>query len=199
MSLRDQLVAKGLVSKKRARKVEREIKQERKQAAAHRPKKRDLEREAEARQAAEAEAADAARRAAHEARQAAREARERALQVQNLLKGNRLALGRGHRFWFRRPASPRVSEVQLSSGLAHQLRAGEAALALLVHPTGDEEVVAIPKSAAKRLQQLAPHQIAFFVQDTTGISAPDLALHQRDWEAELGPRRAREGDLERYR
>ena len=198
MSLRDQLVAKGLVSKKKARQLNREQKEERRQAQASRKKKKHLQREAAAQAAAEAEAKEQQRREARRATQAERDALEQRLQVRNIVLGNRMPLGRAQRFFHRGPDGRTVVASQVSSGLAFKLRCGEAALARLDHPTW-VEVVAVPRRAAERLHALAPDQLLFFVEDPTGLSAPDLQFHQRDWEVELGPHRATAEDLARFR
>ena len=100
-SLRDQLLAKGLVSKKQAQRVDRELKDERRAEQAIRKSKFELRtEEAATRAAAEAEAA-ARRKAERDARETRKEAVERELRVRNLLAGNRLRPGRGQPFWHR--------------------------------------------------------------------------------------------------
>ena len=198
MSLRDQLVAKGLVSKKRAAKLERQLKHERRAQQGSRKKKRQIDAEAEAsrREAAERESAE--RLAARRAREAARQAAEHTLRIRNLLVGNRLRPGRGHRFWHRSVDGRHLAEADVSSGVAFQLRCGEVALAHLDHSRWSE-VICIPRAAALKLKDLAPDRLLFFVDDPSGISAPDLAFRRRDWDTELGPHRATDADLERFR
>ncbi|MBX2801617.1 MAG: DUF2058 domain-containing protein [Myxococcales bacterium] len=198
MSLRDQLLAKGLVSKKRARKAARELREARKAEQGSRRRQSELAREAEAQRQAEAEAEAERRRQELQARRAEREALEHRLRVRNLILGNRLPAGRGHRFFHRVPDSAAVSELQVSSGIAMALRNGDAALVQHDHGTW-LEVVVVRRRAAEALQQLAPERIVLFVPDAAGASAPDLAFHQRDWPTELGPHRATDDDLERHR
>ena len=197
-SLRDQLVAKGLTSKKRARKASRELKAQRKAEQGSRKKKREAEAEAAAAEAAEAEAERTERLAQRKAREATRDAAEHALRVRNLLAGNRVRPGSGHRFWHRSLDGRHLQEMQVSSGMAYQLRCGEVALAHFDHGTWSETVL-LPKRAALKLHALAPQLLLFFVEDATGLSAPDLAFHQRTWDPEFGPRRATAADLERFR
>lgn len=198
MSLRDQLIAKGLVSKKKARKVDRQSKAERKAAQGARQKKKQRQREALAAQEAERLAAESQRREAARSRQAAREAVERPLRIRNLLLGNRLTLGRGQRFWHRSPSGRTLGELQLSSGLARQLRSGDAALAWLEHRSHGQ-VVAIPKRTAQAVAELDPSVLLFFVEDPTGLGATDLGFHERTWEPDLAARRATDADLARLR
>ena len=198
MSLRDQLLAKGVVSKKRARQLDREAKKDRKADQGSRDKQRALEREARARAQAAAEAERARRLAERKEREALREAAERDLQIRNLIAGNRLRPGRGQRFWHRSADGTRLVETQVSSGMAFQLRCGEVALAVLHHGTFTE-IVPIPARAADKLFALAPDRIVFWVRDPTGLSDPALGFHQPDPDPSLRARRATEADLARFR
>lgn len=198
MSLRDQLLAKGLASKKQARKAARELKAKRRAEQGSRRSKRELQQASEqaAREAEQAE--QDRRRAARAAQTEAQRVAERALRIRNILIGNRMRPGQGHRFWHRSPDGRYLSELQVSSGMAYKLRCGEVAIARFDHQ-GWSEAVLIPAAAAAKLRELAPELILFSVEDTTGLSAPELALHQRDWPTELGPHRATEADLARLR
>jgi len=196
-SLRDQLLQKGLVDKKRKRRIERELREERKQSQGERKTKRELEAEAAA--AAEAERhARAAEKAAERQQQREREeAMQRRLRARNLVLGNRVNPGRGHRFFYPKPDG-RIGEVEVSSGVAFQLRCGEVALAQLDDAALDE-VFVVQRKAALALHEVAPDRLRFFVADPDGVSAPDLAFHQRDWPVELGPHKATDDDLARFR
>lgn len=198
-SLRDQLVSKGLVSKKKAKQANRELKAQRKAAQGARKAKKVAQREAAAAREAEAAAAEQVRREQVAARSREREALEQRLRLRNLLLGNRMPLGRGQRFWHLSVDDPaRLSEAQVSSGLAQKLRCGEAALARLDQRTGPE-VVAIPRRTAAAVQEIEPGAILFFVENATGLGVPELEFHRRDWEPELRARRATEADVERWR
>ncbi len=190
MSLRDQLLAKGLVSKKRAREIDRQARDERKAEQGARKRLKDLEREARERGEAEARAEHERRLAERREREASREVAERALRVRNLLAGNRLRPGRGQRFWHRSPDGLRLQEIEVSSGMAYQLRAGEVALAAFDHGTWSE-VLPIPARAAEKLEALAPELILFWVKDTSGLSDPALRFHARDWAPDLRARRVK--------
>ncbi|HHO52960.1 MAG TPA: DUF2058 family protein [Deltaproteobacteria bacterium] len=198
MSLRDQLLAKGLASKKQARKIERELKAKRRAEQGSRRRQRELERQRIERAEAERQAAEEARRAERAERAERQAIAERALRIRNVLLGNRLRPGQGQRFWHRSPDGTHLSELQVSSGMAYKLRCGEVAIAQLDH-RGWSEAVLIPTAAAEKLRKLAPELILFSVEDTSGLSAPELAFHQRDWPTELGPHRATEADLARLR
>ncbi len=195
--MRDQLLQKGLVDKKRKRRIERELKSERKQSQGSRKTKRELEAEAEAAARAEREAALAARAAERERQRAEAEAVQRRLRARNLVLGNRVAPGRGQRFFYAR-GDGRIGELDVSSGVAFQLRCGELALAELDDPSLGG-VYVVRAKAARRLQEVAPEQVRFLVSDPEGISAPELAFHHRDWPVELGPHKATPEDLARFR
>lgn len=202
MSLRDQLLAKGLVSKKKAKQTDRALKSERRAAQGARKKKRELQREAEAARALEAEAAEQARRALAEAQRDRQAEVERPLRVRNLLLGNRMPLGRGQRFWHRTPHGTTIAETQVSSGLAQRLRSGDVALAWLAEHTGRSDatqgtVVAVPRRAAEAIRELQPEVVLFLVDDREGLAAPELGFHQRTWEPDLRARRATSADLRR--
>lgn len=184
MSLRDQLLAKGLVSKKRARQLDREQKRERRTDQGSREKQAKLEREERERAEAEAAAEKARRIRERKEREAVKEAAERALRVRNLLAGNRLRPGKGQRFWHRSADGTRIEEIEVSSGLAFQLRCGEVALASFSHGTW-HEVIPIPARAAEKLEALAPELILFWVKDAAGLSDPALRFHSRDWAPDL--------------
>ncbi|MEN0060931.1 MAG: DUF2058 family protein [Myxococcota bacterium] len=196
-SLRDQLLAKGLVDKKRKRKLDRELKAERKQQQGSRKRKKEQEREAAEAERQRREADQAARMAERLRQQAKAEVVQRRLRARNLILGNRVNPGRGQRFFFVKP-DRHIGEVDVSSGVAFQLRCGEAALAQL-EDGHLNEVFVIKRKAAQLLSEIAPEHVRFFVADPDGLSAPDLAFHKRDWPVELGPHKATAADLDRFR
>lgn len=185
MSLRDQLLAKGLVSKKDAQRVGRELKEERRQAQGQRRSKSELEAEERAARAEEAERARAevlARRQEQEARRIALELPRR---VRDLVRGNRIRPGRGQAFFHRGPDGVHLARTEVSSGTAYRLRCGELALAWLRPSSGDGEVVVIPRVTAERLLEIDPGAVLFLVSDTAGISDPAEAFAPRTWEPDL--------------
>lgn len=200
MSLRDQLLAKGLVSKKQARKVDRELKEARLSEQASRKSKSEVAAEEAARRAAEEAQVVARRLAERAAREAETSAAERELRVRNLVTGNRLRPGRGQLFWHRSFDGRQALRIEVSTGMAFELRSGEAGIAALVRSWegADLEYVVISRKAALALAEVAPEHLVFFVADATGISEPDHAFLERRWEATLKPRRATRGDLERF-
>jgi uncharacterized protein YaiL (DUF2058 family) len=197
VSLRDQLLAKGLASKRDAQRVERELKQQRREAQGARRSKAEVEAEARAAAAAEAEAKAEALRAQRREAEARREAVERELRARNLIDAHRSRRGGGQAWWFRRPDGA-VERTEVSSGVAQQLRCGEAALVRHTLASGSD-VVVVPREAAVRLLEIAPERVLCFVRDTAGISDPSERFLLRDWEPSLRPRRATPADLERLR
>lgn len=200
-SLRDQLLQKGLVTKKQAQRVNRELKDERKVEQAQRKSKSELKAEEDALRAAEEAELVARRKAERDEREARKDALERELRVRNLVSGNRVRPGRGQLFWHRSFTGPELLRVEVSTGMAYELRSGQAGIAALRRSWEATEVeyVVISRKAALVLLELAPEHLVFFVEDVAGISDAAEAFLERRWEASLGARRATAADLERFR
>lgn len=198
MSLRDQLLAKGLVSSKRAKQLDREQRDERKKDKGSRQRKRDLEAAAAEQERAEREAQQARRQRARAEYAEQRARMERALQVRNTILGNRLRGAGPVAFHHRDLDGRRILRMQVSERAAHALRAGE--LAIVAHHDGREvEYVLVPRRAAEKLDGIAPQLVVFWVRDATGAGDPDHAFADRAWEPSLRARRATPADLERFR
>ncbi|MFT4622446.1 MAG: hypothetical protein ACI8PZ_001102 [Myxococcota bacterium] len=174
-SLRDQLLAKGLVSKKKARQVARDLKSQRKQDQGARQKKREAKARAQAEAEAEAAAKNAERAAEATRRRSERERTERALQIRQILLGNRLKVSGILRFHHRSADGRFLPCVKVSERAAFQLRNGELGIAALPRGGGFDYVV-VPRRAVERLTALAPQVVVFHVTDATGLGAPELAL-----------------------
>jgi uncharacterized protein YaiL (DUF2058 family) len=201
VSLRDQLVAKGIVSKKDARKVDRELKEQRRAEQGSRKRKSATEREARARAEAEAEARREERIAERRELDARREVAERALRVKNLIEGNRLKTGTGQAFWHRSLDGRLLLRLDVSSGTAWQLRSGEASI-VAVERLGAVDYAVIPRRAALVLQDIAPERLVFHHPDPMapegpdGLDDPSLDFLRREWEPSLAAHRARPGDVD---
>lgn len=198
MSLRDALLAKGLVSKKDAKRVERELAEQRRAEQGQQRRKHELQAEEEARRQAEEQARQQALVERRRLAEAQRVDAERRLQVLQLLTGNRQRPGTGQAFWHRSADGRRLVRTTVSSGTAFQLRCGELAIAALDRGLGPEYVV-IPKRTALRLEGLAPEVLVFFVSDPSGLSDPALRFAEPLGEPSLRPHRATEADLRRLR
>jgi polyhydroxyalkanoate synthesis regulator phasin len=98
MSLRDQLIAKGLASKKQARKANQEMKRKRKSDQGSRAQEKALRREREAEAKKEAEARAAARRERNLEQKATEERRR----GQQIVSGNRVGANGPIPFHFRK-------------------------------------------------------------------------------------------------
>ncbi len=196
MSLRDAFLAKGLASKAQVSKAQRELKTERKEDNAHKVR---------AHVAAKA-AAEVSTRLAEEKRVAARDVRDRvaeerartelALRIRQLVGAHRVKVVAGpHRFCFVDADGKTVQRMNLTEAAVYQLRCGE--LAVVSAGSGRFEIVA--RIAALRLRELSPALIRHFVEDTTGISAPELSFQVETQELSFRARRATPEDIERFR
>lgn len=192
MSLRDQLLAKGLVSKKDADRVNRELRQERKASQGARESKAEQDRaekqKAEAEAAAKRAAQEEARRAFAEA-QAAHEAVHR---IRQIVLGNRMG-GRGPiPFHHRQHGSDRLACLYLKETLARDLRNGEAAIASLRRENGGYDYLVVTRRAAEKLMVLEPERVVHWVRDAAHLGDPAESLLTRSWESGLGPHRVRD-------
>ena len=185
MSLRDQLLAKGLVSKKRARSADRDKKRERKREKGSREKKRVREAAAAA---AQEDARDQRREAQrnHRERSEERARTERALQVRQILAHHRVE-ARG-RVAYHHTCEKRnlVGRLWVNEATAFRLRNGELAIVL---DRGKDGYAVVPAAIAERLRGIAEGLVVWHVRDTTGLAAPDLAICRHDGEVSLHARR----------
>ena len=190
MSLRDQLLASGLVSKKRAKKVDRDARSVRKQAKGNKKKKRVLEDEARGLAARALDETKAKRDADRTAHREIRDRHEALLRVRQILQGNAIR-NRGPVPYFHRALRGEgLPHLQISVPMAEQLRRGEVAVAALDHGTRVDYLL-LSKQAAERLFKLAPQVLVAWHRDPDGLSDPASQLHARDWEADLCARKRR--------
>lgn len=188
MSLRDQLLAKGLVSQKQARASDQQAKRERKEAEGHQRRAHEVRAEEEARRTAEREAEARRKAEVRKANELRAEAEHHAVRVRQIVLANRLG-GRGPiRYHHRRVDSPRLGVLMLNERLAFSLRAGMAGVAAVVEEQGVSYHV-VTRRAAEKLAQVAPEALVAWVQDTQGISHPAEAFEARTWEADFRARR----------
>ena len=78
-----------------------------------------------------------------------------------------------------------VEVTRLHQRVAFDLRCGRMAIAHLK----DEVYVVVTERGARKLLEVAPERVMFFVHETTGISDPSEQFLRPDWEASLGPHR----------
>lgn len=185
-SLRDQLLQKGLVSKKRARAVDRQQQRARKDQQGQKRKKRAIDEERRAEEKATRETAAERRQAARAAASQVRDAYEAALRVRNLILGHRLDNRGPHPFFHKGRAGRLVFRMSVHLRVAEELRRGNLAIALLDHGNRDEYVL-IGRIAAEKLHELAPDVLMHWVRQPS--KDPSEALLERDWEPCLGPHR----------
>jgi len=192
MSLRDQLMAKGLVSKKRAQKIKRELKQERKSKQSSRRKKKVVDREAEAAQAKARAERQEQRLRDRKAREVEKEAHDHVHRVRQIVRSNRLG-GRGRQVYFHRVGdTPRIQALHLPDALARDLRGGRVAIAGFQTDGGEWEHHIVPAKVAERLQDIEPSAIIAWTKGKGDLSDPAEVFLHRTWESGLGPRRLRD-------
>lgn len=199
MSLRDQLLKKGLVDKKRARNVERELKRERKQKQSQRQKKREVEAARAQEEQARQDAVVAVRQQARAAARAARDAVERESRLRHIALSNRIRSRGRVPFHHRATDGRRIHRLEVGERVAWKLRAGEAAIVALRYGEREPEYVVVHAGAAKALQEIDASVVVHLVTDTQGISAPDEAFLEPEWEISLRPRKATEEDVSALR
>jgi hypothetical protein len=190
MSLRDQLLAKGLASKKDARQVNRDLKKKRKKNQSQREKKHLVTAKAADQKVEEETHARHVKQVARKARETESSQVEQEIRVRQLIAGNRIAHVGRTVFHFKKMGGRRLGRLEVSEGVAWMLRCGEAAIAGQVE-TQREVYTVISSKAAHRLLEIAPHQVVFFTTDNQGISNADEAFLKRTWETTLGPHRQR--------
>lgn len=192
MSLREQLLKAGVVSKKDVKKAEHDLKTERRQAQGHKRANSELRAEEEARRAAAEEAVRQKKAAERAEREAAKAEHERLWQIRQIIDKNAIRSRGKVRYHFRKPDG-RVGRVEVSDGVAWKLRCGEAAIALraAVRDGEDERIVLISAAAARRLAEVSPGTVLHLVTDTTKLGAKEDEFLAPDWEISLRPHRVR--------
>jgi uncharacterized protein YaiL (DUF2058 family) len=190
-SLRDQLLAKGIASKKDARRVDVQLREERRHRQANQRPKAEIEAEQQAARLAAEQEAVRRRQQERLAREAARAEAERQQQVRQIILHHRIRAHGKVRFHHRRlivagdAGAPRIGRIEVHERVAWKLRCGEAAIAAL---TVDDYAV-VSARAAQRLDEIAPGTVVHWVRDTQGLSAPEEGFLIPAWEISLQPRR----------
>lgn len=187
MSLRDQLLKKGLASKKDARRVDREQKKKRRTEKGNQRRKKVVAREEQAAREAEEKAAAEARRVERQAREAARDRYEHALRIRNLILGHRVRNRGEHRFHFRAEDGQTIRSIAVQSGIAAAIARGELAIAWLDHGIRVEYVLVSADGARKLRDADAEESLLHWTPgDPPG---PDEQPLTRTWETSLRPHR----------
>lgn len=192
LSLRDQLLKAGLVSKKDVDKANRDKKAERKRKQGHRKRKGQARAEAEAARQAALEAELLAKAEARKERDEAREVHERVHRIRQIILGNRMGAKGPLPFHVHSLDGRHLHRLQLPERVAFGLRCGELAVAAL-QDDDEARYYVIPRRAADKLADLAPEHLVFRVTDTHGISAPEEQFLQREWEPSLRPHKVPAG------
>lgn len=194
MSLRDALLAKGLVDDKRARRLDREAKAERKAKQGNRARRREEEAAADAAEAARDEERRAQAQADRTTAAQARDLHEHAHRVRRIVLDNRLG-GRGPIVFFHRiGTSARIGRLQLPEALARDLRVGRAAIAALPRDGGGWDHHVVGERGARKLLEVAPETLVHWVDDERGTLDPSEVLLPPLGEPSLRPHRVRAPD-----
>lgn len=193
MSLRDQLLKAGVVSKGDVKKANRNAKKARKAKQGSRKRKGQVRREEEARLAAEREAKRLAKLQARKAREAEEDAALRPLRIRQIVRSNAVR-GRGKVPFYVRGLNGRtVHRLSVSEGIASKLRVGELAVAFAPAVKGQsEEVVVIGQRGVARLREVSPEHILFYEEEgRTRPVQPDEQFLEPDWDVSLVPHRVK--------
>lgn len=195
MSLRDALLAKGLVTKKQAQQSDREAKKERKASQGARLSKAEERRLQEQEEAARLEELRA-RAAERRRREEEKDRMERAIRARQMVAARQIRVRGPFRIYHRALDGRTLLRKEVSERAAFNLRNGDFAIAAI--PTGKEvQYAVIPRDAAEKLESLAPNLLVFWTRDTEGLSDPSLRLEARAFEPDLRARRARDEDVRR--
>lgn len=198
MSLRDQLVAKGLASKKDKRKANQDLRQRRKKKQGARRKQKAVRAEVEARKEQEQQEIMARRAAARRDQEHIRAHLERKQRVYSLIRDNEVRSRGRIRFHFPDLERRYVKVVEVSQSVAISLRKGQAAIVAFDHG-GRVEYRIVSAVAAVKLQDIAPEVVLFHVRDTSGLPDPSEEFWQPGEAIDLRPHRARPGEIRMWR
>ncbi|MBN2799998.1 MAG: DUF2058 family protein [Deltaproteobacteria bacterium] len=187
MSLRDQLVAKGVASRKDAQRVNRSLKEERKQAQGAQKRKRALAREAQAaKEAAQAEQMRL-RGELRKAQALSERLLQQRLQVYQLIRTNEVRSRGPIRFYHPDITRRLLLPMAVHERAANMLRRGVAAIVAFDHG-GQVEYRIVGVQAAERIREILPELVLFLV---TADAPPDPSedFLSPDWDVSLRPHR----------
>lgn len=196
MSLRDQLVAKGLASKKDKRKADQTLRLKRRKNQGSKRKKRQLEAQQAAERLAAEEALLERRAAALRDIAQARSHLERKQRVFAIIRANEIRSRGRIRFHHPDLEGRFIKVMELSYSVAISLRRGHAAIVGFDHG-GQADYRVVSAGAATDLRELAPEAVVFQVRDTTGLPNPSEEFWSPEQAIDLRPHRARPQDIAR--
>lgn len=161
MSLRDQLLAAGLVDKKAARKANQEQEAERRAARGERERRAEVEKRAAEASRQEREARQASQIEVRKAREREATARDQQRRVSNLLRDYQVRVRGGNQpFWHRAPDGVHLHRLLMHERLAWDLVAGVCAISWTGDPL-DPSYVLISDAVARRVSALEPGRVLF--------------------------------------
>ncbi len=165
MSLRDQLLKAGVVTRKQKQAAERDLKRKRKKKQSRRGSKKEQQRRE--RQAAEQrrKAEIAEKLARRQESQALQEAAARRLRANQIVEHHALLSKPGpQRFWHHTPGGLVLNRLDLPHKLAVQLRAGRLAV-VWSESFGEPTYRVVTREVALRLRGILPERV-LFLNDT---------------------------------
>jgi uncharacterized protein YaiL (DUF2058 family) len=186
MSLRDQLMKAGVVSRKQKQAAERELKRKRKQQQAQRASKRDLERqEREELERKHAEAIQAKLAQRRESR-ASQEAGARRLRANQIVEHHALRAAPGpQRFWHHTPGGVLLNRLDLPRKLATELRLGRLAV-VWSESFGEPSYRVVTRDVALRLRSILPERVLFLNEQPPDPDDPAERLLEPQGEHQRG-------------
>jgi hypothetical protein len=172
MSLRDALLSAGVVKKKDVRQVNRELKKKRKKGQSKKDKKKVLQKQQAELVAAEKQAKLEERRAARNESRAEAQARGRALRTRHIVQAHEMRFRPGPVRFHHLTADGRLAlKLNLPWSIAHGLKNGQYAVAVLSAPFQEDRYVVIDRASAERV----PEALVFFNQ-TAPEDVPENGL-----------------------
>lgn len=189
MSLRDQLLAKGIANKKNARRVAAQERKERKRRQGTKKKRAAAEQEAQAAaEQAERERAAAVREQAQRTREAL-EAIDLEHELHMVVEKNRV--GRRGRVPFHHKALDGVHlrKIWIDEATARRLRTGQLAIGGYARLDGTGRYAIITAHAARLLTEKRPQMVLFWDHSALDATDPSLAAGTAVAEPSLRPHR----------
>jgi uncharacterized protein YaiL (DUF2058 family) len=167
MSLKDQLLKAGLVSKKQVRKVNQKERKQRKKHQSSREAKAIVQTREKTERKAKAAAEKAERIAVRRQLHRDREAVEAVRRVDQILGGNRVRYRGGQQpLWHLSPDRCFALRLDLPASVAFDIHCGKLAIGYRGAPDAFEpDIVVLPRDAAERVHRIDPSRI-LFMNDT---------------------------------
>jgi len=181
MSLRDQLLKAGVVSRKQKQAAERDLKRKRKKKQAQRSSKKDQDRAARKQAEQQRQAAIDEKHERRRAAERAQEASARRLRANQLVEHHAMRSKPGPQpFWHPTPGGVILHRLDLPRSLAEQLRSGKLAV-VWSESFGDPSYRVVARDVAERLRGVLAERVLFFNETPPDPSDPaEMLLEPRE-------------------